>query len=83
MNTIKNSVFTFKAILLVQFVALAQDPGDFGGDPNPTDAPIDKYLWVLLLFGLGYVFYKFKNHKRFKTISNVSHKESVSYCIQH
>ena len=83
MNTIKNSVFTFIAIVSVQFVALAQDPGDFGGDSNPTDAPIDKYLWVLLLFGLAYVFYKCKNHKRFKTISNVSHKESVSYCIQY
>ncbi len=70
MNTIKNSVFTFIAIVLVQFFALAQDPGDFGGDPNPVDAPIDKYLWLLLLFGLGYVFYKYKNRIHLNTFTN-------------
>ena len=70
MNKIKNSVFTFVAILLFQFVALAQDLGDFGGDPNPTDAPIDKYLWVLLLFGLGYVFYKCRNRIQLNAFTN-------------
>ena len=63
MNKIKNIVFTFIAIVLVQFVALAQDPGDFGGDPNPVDAPIDTYIWVLLVVGLVYVLYKYNSLK--------------------
>lgn len=64
MNKIKNIVFTFIALVLVQFVALAQDGlGDFGGDPtdNPTDTPIDSYLWLLLVVGLGYVLYKYRS----------------------
>ncbi len=63
MNNFKNIVFTLIAIVLVQFVALAQDPGDFGGDPNPEDAPIDAFLWTMLLVGLCYVFYKYKSLK--------------------
>jgi hypothetical protein len=61
MNTIKNSVFTFIAIVLFQFVGLAQEPGDFGGvgDGNATDAPIDTYVWILLIVGLGFAFYKY------------------------
>lgn len=74
MNKIKNSVFTFIAVILVQFVALAQggppEPGDFGGGDNPLDIPIDTYLWVLIVIGLGYSFYKFKNHIKLKTFSN-------------
>ncbi len=69
MNKIKNAVFTFIAIVLVQFVALAQvvdppaepSPGDFGGGDNATDAPIDSFVWVLLVVGLVYVFYKYSN----------------------
>ena len=68
MNKIKNIVFTFIAIVLVQFVALAQDPGDFGGDPNPVDAPIDTYIWVLLVVGLVYVLYKYNSLKSKESI---------------
>ena len=68
MNKIKNIVFTFIAIVLVQFVALAQDPGDFGGDPNPVDAPIDTYVCILLAAGLVYVFYKYRNLKSKESI---------------
>ena len=68
MNKIKNIVFTFIAIVLVQFVALAQDPGDFGGDPNPVDAPIDTYVWILLAAGLVYVFYKYRSLKSKESI---------------
>jgi hypothetical protein len=75
MNKIKNSVFTFIAVVLVQFVALAQDgppppPGDFGGGDNPLDLPIDTYLWVLIVIGSGYAFYKFKSRNKLKTFSN-------------
>lgn len=66
MKKIKNGVFTFITVVVVQFSALAQDPdpGDFGGgDPNPTDTPIDTYLWVLLIVSLCYVFYKYRSLK--------------------
>lgn len=65
MNNIKNIVFTFIAIVLVQYLTLAQtedsEPGEFGGGDNPVDAPIDIYIWVLLVVGLGYVFYKYRS----------------------
>ena len=66
MNKIKNFVFTFVALLAVQFVALAQDPilGEPGGDGVNTDpevGPIDTYIWVLLVIGLVYVFYKYRS----------------------
>ena len=75
MNKIKNFVFTFVALLAVQFVALAQDiiPGEPGADGVNTDpevGPIDTYIWVLLLVGLVYVFYKYKNHIKLNTFSN-------------
>jgi hypothetical protein len=66
MNKIKNIVFTFIALVLFQSVALAQDgAGDFGGDPgdNPLDTPIDSFVWVLLVVGLVYVFYKYSSLK--------------------
>ena len=68
MKKIKNGVFTFITVVVVQFSALAEDPnpGDFGdsaGDPNPTDTPLDTYLWVLLIVSLGYGFYKYRSLK--------------------
>ena len=79
MNKIKSSVFTFIAVVLVQFVALTQPPppppdnppppGDFDGGDNPLDLPIDTYLWVLIVIGLGYAFYKFKNHIKLKAFN--------------
>ena len=64
MNKIKNIVFTFIALVLVQFVALAQDdPGEFGGGDNPLDTPIDSFVWMLLVVGLVYVFYKYNSLK--------------------
>jgi hypothetical protein len=60
----KNIVFTFIAVVLVQFLALAQeDPGDFGGGDNPIDTPIDAYVLLLLVVGLVYVFYKYRSLK--------------------
>ena len=75
MNKIKNFIFTFVALLSVQFVALAQDPipGEPGADGNNLDpdvGPIDTHIWVLLLVGLVYVFYKYKNHNKLNTFSN-------------
>jgi len=66
MNTIKNIVFTFIVIVLVPFVTLAQaqdplppEPGDFGGGDRPLDTTIDTYIWMFLIVGLVYVFYKY------------------------
>jgi hypothetical protein len=43
---------------------LAQDDlGDFGGGDNPLDTPIDSFVWVLLVVGLVYVFYKYSSLK--------------------
>lgn len=66
-KNIKNA-FTFIAIVIVQFVTLAQttvEPGDFGGGVNPTDTttdtPIDALVWLLLVVGIVYVFYIFRS----------------------
>ena len=69
MNKIKNFVFTFVALLAVQFVALAQTdptiPGEPGGSGEANldtpEPPIDTYIWVLLVIGLVYVFYKYRS----------------------
>ena len=68
MNKIKNFVFTFVALLAVQFVALAQEdliPGEPGGSGTENldtpEPPIDTYIWVLLVIGLVYVFYKYRS----------------------
>lgn len=60
--------FKLNTILLLMFLmssvaTFAQDPGEIGGDPSdpdPTDAPISDYIWVVALLGLVYVFYKMK-----------------------
>ena len=77
MNKIKNFVFTFVALLAVQFVALAQeepvlgDPGGSGeANLDTPEPPIDTYIWVLLVIGLVYVFYKYR--------SQLKSKETVS-----
>ena len=64
MNKIKNIVFTVIALVLFQSVALAQDgAGEFGDGENPLDTPIDSFVWVLLVVGLVYVFYKYSSLK--------------------
>jgi hypothetical protein len=77
MNKIKNFVFTFVALLAVQFVALAQEdpiPGEPGGSGTENldtpEPPIDTYIWVLLVIGLVYVFYKYRSQlKSNETVS--------------
>ena len=67
MNKIKNFVFTFVALLAVQFIALAEEepilgePGGSGeANLDTPEPPIDTYIWVLLVIGLVYVFYKYR-----------------------
>ena len=70
MKKFKNIIFTLLVIVLTQTIAFAQDPppSDFGtsstpGDSNATDAPIDTYVWLLLMVGLLYVCSKYKTRK--------------------
>jgi hypothetical protein len=71
-NNIKTIIFTLIAIVIVPFITFAQDPypGDFNSpeDYDPPAAPIDTHVMILLVFGLCYVFYKFR--RTYKTIKN-------------
>jgi hypothetical protein len=62
MNKYKTTLLITLITLTTPLIALADDPmpGDFGDntDPNPTDAPIDANLWILLVIGCIYVGYK-------------------------
>jgi hypothetical protein len=77
MNKIKNFVFTFVALLAVQFIALAEEepvlgePGGSGeANLDTPEPPIDTYIWVLLVIGLVYVFYKYRSQlKSNETVS--------------
>jgi hypothetical protein len=68
MNKYKTTLLINLISLTTPLIALADDPmpGEFGGgdDPNPTDAPIDSNLWILLAAGLIYVSYKFYKFKK-------------------
>ena len=64
MNNIKTIIFTLIAIVIVPFITFAQDPdpGDFGSpeDFDPLTSPIDNQVLIWLVFGLVYVFYKYR-----------------------
>lgn len=63
MKNYKYLKLTLVLILFFHLITFAQNPGDFGGttDANPTDAPIDTQLWILIIIGLGYAFHKAKS----------------------
>lgn len=61
------SLYTLFFTLLFSITSFAQ--GDFGDpvDPDPLDtpaAPINDYLWVLILVGLVFVFFKYRSHSK-------------------
>jgi len=61
-KNIKYGLLFFFGILM-NFAAFAQEeePGEIEDptDPDPTDAlPVNDYIWVLIILGLAYVFYK-------------------------
>ena len=72
MNNIKTIMFALIAIVNVPLITFAQstDPGDFGSleDYDPLPAPIDSQVLLWLVFGLGYVFFKYK--KTYKSTIN-------------
>jgi hypothetical protein len=61
-NNIKKIIFFLILFTLMSVPAFAgfenpeEPPGD--GDPEPVAAPIDDYLWVLTLVGIGFGIYK-------------------------
>ena len=59
---------TFSAILmlLVTSVSFAQDFEE--EDVVDNTAPIDSYVWVLILVGLGYVFYKYRKSMKYNRL---------------
>lgn len=67
MNKYKTTLLITLAALVTPFVTFSQLPGDFGDntDPNPTDAPVDTNIWILLTIGCVYVGYKlYKSNKK-------------------
>ncbi|MEO0037548.1 MAG: hypothetical protein RIQ59_759 [Bacteroidota bacterium] len=65
MNKYKTTLLITLAALVTPLVTFSQLPGDFGDntDPNPTDAPIDTNIWILLTVGCVYVGYKLYRRK--------------------
>ena len=62
--------------LLFQLTTFAEeDPAEFGGGDNPTDAPvapIDDYVWFLMGAGIVYTFYKHHRTAMLKKESDLS-----------
>ncbi len=64
-TSMKNSykIFLLSILLLSNFVAFAQ-PNDGDETDDPTPAPIDSTLFVLLIFGLIFAFYAIKKYQK-------------------
>ena len=68
---IKNqkNIKTFYALLmlLATSVSFAQDEG-FEEEVIDNASPIDTNIWLLLLVGLGYVFYKYSKLRKYNRL---------------
>ena len=68
---IKNqkNIKTFYALLmlLATSVSFAQDEG-FDEEVIDNASPIDTNIWLLLLVGLGYVFYKYRKSIKYNRL---------------
>lgn len=69
MKKIQKSTLLLITALLISSVAFAQidiEPADIGGsgsaNPLDEDAPIDENLWILIIIGLVYIFFKIKTY---------------------
>jgi hypothetical protein len=62
--------FSALLMLLATSVSFAQVVDDTGFDENVQDnpLPIDTNLWMLLLVGLGYVFYKYRKSMKYNRL---------------
>ena len=60
-------------ILLATTISFAQppefdSPGTTGANNVQDATPIDSYVWVLILVGLGYVFYKYRKLRSYNRL---------------
>jgi hypothetical protein len=62
--------FSALLMLLATTATFAQDGDDTGFGDNVVDnpLPIDTNLWMLLLVGLGYVFYKYRKSMKYNRL---------------
>jgi hypothetical protein len=62
--------FSALLMLLATAATFAQDGDDTGFGDNVVDnpLPIDTNLWMLLLVGLGYVFYKYRKSMKYNRL---------------
>ncbi|CAN1501453.1 hypothetical protein MCEGE10_00513 [Flavobacteriaceae bacterium] len=60
-------IFSSLLMLLATTATFAQDT-EFPIDVVDNPSPIDTNLWVLILVGLGYVFYKYRKSGRYNRL---------------
>jgi hypothetical protein len=60
--------FSALLMLLATAATFAQDGDDTGFGDNVGDNPIDTNIWVLILVGLGYVFYKYRKSMKYNRL---------------
>ena len=65
----QKNIKTFYALLmlLATSVSFAQDEG-FEEEVIDNASPIDTNIWLLLLVGLGYVFYKYRKSMKYNRL---------------
>ena len=65
----QKNIKTFYALLmlLATSVSFAQDEG-FEPEVVDNASPIDTNIWLLLLVGLGYVFYKYRKSMKYNRL---------------
>lgn len=68
-KSFKKYIIVFVLVLFSKFKLIAQEmPDDFGefNDPDNLDngAPIDDYVWVLLIMIVLYAFFKMNKYKK-------------------
>jgi len=60
-STIINKTFVWVLILILSInTSIAQDPTDLPDAPVDTAAPIDDYVWVLVLVAVTFAILKFR-----------------------
>jgi hypothetical protein len=60
--------FSALLMLLATTATFAQVDDDTGFVDNVGDNPIDTNIWVLILVGLGYVFYKYRKSMKYNRL---------------
>ncbi len=66
----QKNIKTFYALLMLLATTASFAQGDTGFTEDVVDngAPIDTNIWVLILVGLGYVFYKYRKSMKYNRL---------------